>query len=50
MVEYVAKKFNRTPGKLRQNVVMTIAQHVEGDSTKLAKDMKKIIMALLYIL
>ena len=26
------------------------SQHVEGDSTKLAKDMKKIIMALLYIL
>ena len=25
-------------------------QHVEVDSTKLAKDMKKIIMALLYIL
>ena len=27
-----------------------VSQHVEGDSTKLAKDMKKIIMALLYIL
>ena len=25
-------------------------QHVEGDSTKLVKDMKKIIVALLYIL
>ena len=26
------------------------SQHVEGDSTKLVKDMKKIIVALLYIL
>ena len=27
-----------------------LTQHVEGDSNKLAKDMKRIIMALLYIL
>ena len=31
-------------------VIIDMPQHVEGDSTKLVKDMKKIIVALLYIL
>ena len=43
-----------TPDKLIEITIVLLEgfmpQHVEGDSTKLAKDMKKIIMALLYIL
>ena len=42
-------KFDETTCN-QEEITNSFSQHVEGDSTKLAKDMKKIIMALLYIL